>query len=202
MRKIVVTGGPQSGKSSFIKDIQTPYEGNGCDYNIFTVPETASQLILGSGLKFSVNPYSFQRAVLALQLEKEREIERAICAMIGESQAEKSIMLLDRGALDGKAYVSDKMWNEICADLKVNGDEFLSRYHAVIYLESVTKVDKNAFSNESNPARYEDDPEQADALDNLTYSNWKSHSNFYVVKAQEDFEVKKANFFNLLNSLI
>lgn len=198
MKKIVVTGGPQAGKSTMIDlAFKTAKKEK---RNIFVLHETATQIISG-GVEFHKNHYTFQRAILNLQIANEREVERAICGMIGADAAESAILLLDRGAIDGKAYLKENEWMNLCREVGVEEKELLLRYDGVIYLESVTKIDENGFSNESNPVRYETAAE-AKVIDDNTYRVWLPHENLKVVKAKVNFDEKKENFFAVLENMI
>ena len=66
------------------------------------------------------------------------------------------VILIDRGLLDGSAYVSRDEWQALMADLNMNLVSLRdNRYDAVLHL--VTAADgAEAFYGTDNVARYED----------------------------------------------
>lgn len=198
MKKIVVTGGPQAGKSTML---DLAYEAAKKENkNLFVLHETATHIISG-GIEFHKNHYTFQRAILNLQLANESQFEKAICGMIGADEAENAILLLDRGAVDGKAYLKESEWKNLCRETGIDEKDLFLRYDAVICLESLTKIDEKGFSNAGNTIRYET-ADEAKRLDDNTYKVWLPHKNLRVVKANTDFEKKKKEFFDVLEELI
>ena len=73
MKKIVLTGGPCSGKSTALSNIKETLENLG--YNVFIVNEAATELI-NNGIKpfgeNAISMYDFQKYVIDYQLKQER----------------------------------------------------------------------------------------------------------------------------------
>lgn len=99
--KIVITGGPCAGKSTAMSWVQNAFTE--LDYTVLFVPETATELITGG-----VEPWTcgtnedYQKCQMRLQAEKESVFEQA-----ATMQADKVLIVCDRGALDNKAYMDD-----------------------------------------------------------------------------------------------
>lgn len=202
MKKIVITGGPSAGKSELMHFAEC--ELAKCGYKVFGVPETASELISGAHLSATDERYSFQKAILKLQLSKEDIIEEAISgynSVWNGGNEEKTVILCDRGALDGKAYMPENDWDKMLCELNLSEEDLVNRYDGVIFLETISKYDTNLFSDETNKARKEK-PFDAIDLDNRTHNAWKLRKDMCVIKAVGNFENKKAEFLNELQSII
>ncbi|HID55623.1 TPA: hypothetical protein EYP37_03775 [Candidatus Poribacteria bacterium] len=115
--KVVITGGPSSGKSTLIKELSRR--------GFVTVPEAAT-IVIKNGLHHpTADPVSFQREVLSLQIRLEREAE-------GKGAG---IIFCDRGIYDGLAYLRFYGVPESVIRLPPNW-----RYDAVFYLEQLPYV--------------------------------------------------------------
>jgi predicted ATPase len=178
--KIVLTGGPGAGKSTAARLISQKL-GPGVVY----VPEAATQVYERIGRKWSdLNPAQrreTQAAMYRLQVEQEVEaIERA-------AREGASILLLDRGTLDGAGYWPDGVaafWGA----MGTTPEAELARYTAVIWLETAASLglyDHDA----SNAVRFENAP-QAIESGELMASLWRAHPRFETVRAERDFGVK------------
>ena len=81
--KIVITGGPCGGKSTAMTWIESNLSKHG--YKVLFIPETASELILGGVAPWTVNTnYDFQKALVSLQIQKERVFQMAAYNMEDE----------------------------------------------------------------------------------------------------------------------
>lgn len=192
-KKIVITGGPCAGKTELINC--APAILAQCGYKVFCVPETATYLMAGGHLSPTDDKISFQRAILKLQIAAEDAITDAVN---GYSQTcnvphEKIVLLLDRGALDGKAYLPKSEWEQILAECGFSEDELINRYDAVIHLETASKYNTTAFSDETNSARYENALDAID-VDSRTANAWKNHPRLKIIKATANFQEKSIEF--------
>ena len=97
--RIVLTGGPCGGKTTALAEIKARLESLG--FLILCVPECAT-LLFGGGAPFprdEATGLTFQKNLLKLQLA----MEDAFIDLATQS-GRPSVILLDRGAMDGKAY--------------------------------------------------------------------------------------------------
>ncbi|HEX30079.1 TPA: hypothetical protein ENG04_08370 [Candidatus Poribacteria bacterium] len=118
--KVVITGGPSSGKSTLIEELSRR--------GFATVPEAAT-IVIKRGLHHpTVDPVSFQREVLSLQIRLEREAE-------GRGA---EIIFCDRGIYDGLAYLRFYGISEKVIQLPPDW-----RYDAVFHLEQLPYVRDN-----------------------------------------------------------
>jgi CYTH domain-containing protein len=149
------------------------------------VSETATDLILG-GIAFgSIPTVDFQTSLLSLLLFREKTFED--CAQ--KLPDEKILIVCDRGALDGKAYLPAEEFAEVLSRLNTNEVELRDRYDAVFHLVSPADDAVDAYSTEQNEARTEA-PEQAAILDRLVLEAWTGHPHLRVIDSTIDFEEK------------
>ena len=172
--KIVLTGGPGSGKTSVKDGIIKHFTVQG--YQVLFVSETASELING-GIKCfgnnSVSLIDFQEYVMKLQLLKE-DIYIDAANKLGHDV----IVIFDRGTIDNFAYMNDDessiLINRVLND-KTKSD-LLNRYDAVIVLKS----SKDFYTTENNKARSEN-VNDALELGNKTLNTWIGHKKLKIV---------------------
>ena len=112
--KVVLTGGPCGGKTTAKSEIKARFESLG--FLVLCGPEAAT-LLFGGGVPFPDDEAArmlLQRTILKLQMAIEDMFEE-----IGKNSGRPTLILLDRGALDGKAYVSDYEWELLLDDVKL-----------------------------------------------------------------------------------
>lgn len=109
--RIVLTGGPCAGKTTALARLSGFLQERG--FRVFTVPEAATMLFVngasvadfGRGESMII---AFQKAVLDGQIALENGFARVAAAT-----RSPAVLLCDRGALDGSAYMSRKLWCEL-----------------------------------------------------------------------------------------
>lgn len=182
--KIVVTGGPCAGKSTALNRIRDTFTQMG--YAVLFVPETATELILSGVAPWTCRTREdFQRCRMALQLEKERIIMQAACAM----PQEKVLVVCDRGLHDSKAYMTQDMFLSLVSELGQNEIAMRDGYDAVFHLVTAAKGAREYYTTANNSARTET-PEEAAALDDRLIAAWTGHPHFRVIDNAGDFEDK------------
>lgn len=184
--RIVLTGGPAAGKTSLISRILKEFtRENG--WKVITIPETATELISGFGIKpfdNCVSMLDFQYFVISDQLHKERLALKG-AEMVPE---EKVLIIYDRALFDDKAYINDQEFKDILAYYGTTEEKVLEGYDAVLHLVSCAKGAEFAY-NYGNAARYED-VETAREKDDLTIRAWSRHPNVHIIDNSQDFEDK------------
>lgn len=184
IEKIVITGGPCAGKTTGMSWIQNAFTERG--YQVLFVSETATELIsagvspvtLGSNVEF-------QKCLMQLQIEKEKVFEQAAAYM----DAEKVLIVCDRGSLDNKSYMSETDFAEILTGLGKNEVELRDTYDAVFHLVTAAKGAVEFYTTENNTARTET-PEQAATLDDRLIAAWTGHPHLRIIDNSTDFEQK------------
>ena len=150
--RIVLTGGPAAGKTTLISRILKEFRQED-GWKVITIPETATELISGFGIRPFGNCVSmedFQYFVIEDQLHKERLALKG-AEMVPE---DKVLIIYDRAVLDDKAYISDAQFAKTLAHFGKTEQEVLAGYDAVLHLVTCAKGAEFAY-NYGNAARYE-----------------------------------------------
>ncbi|CAG9529696.1 unnamed protein product [Cercopithifilaria johnstoni] len=177
--KIVLTGGPCSGKTTGQERLRTFFEEIG--WKVYTVPETAS-ILLGGGVKFEElskrQIYDFQKDLLLTLLR----IETVFFNQAAASNAERILIICDRGAMDPAAYIDKKSWNQILNE--TNLDQFSlreDRYDQVIHLITAADGAEEYYTLANNGVRTET-VQEAIEQDRLTRDVWLGHPRVDVIE--------------------
>lgn len=182
--KIVITGGPCAGKSTAMSWIQNAFTQKG--YRVLFVPETATELITGGVAPWTCGTnLEYQKCQMRLQLVKEQLFERAAATM----DADKILIVCDRGALDNRAYMTDEEFRQLLEDLQQNEVELRDSYDAVFHLVTAAKGAEEFYTTANNSARIET-VEQAAALDDKLIASWTGHPHLRIINNTTDFEKK------------
>ncbi len=170
VRLIAVTGGPGAGKTAILEVAQREL----CRH-VVVLPEAASILWRGQFPRRASLPArkAAQRSIAKLQVELQR-------MTIEEGHA--SIILCDRGTLDGIAYWPGDA-AEYFAELASTRERELARYHAVIHLRTPPAHDGYTLAN---PYRTET-AEEAAKIDERILAAWDGHRNRHVVESRIEF---------------
>ncbi len=167
IKKIVLTGGPCAGKTTIFNHLKEEYR----DKAVF-VPEIATKLFDEGYPREGSEPTpqwqnTFQSAVMSAQMKLEAEAETEALA------AGKTVIVCDRGTLDGGAYTTGGK-QAFCDLNKLNAQEIIDDYDTVIHLESMAIGDPEAYENTSNTHRLES-VETATKLDQAIWDAWTGH---------------------------
>ncbi|MBR2460727.1 MAG: AAA family ATPase [Clostridia bacterium] len=156
-------------------------------YCVIFISETATELITGGISPRTLNTnYDFQRALLKLQLEREKIYEEAARALRG---GEKVLIVCDRGAMDNKAYMTDDEFTRLMRELGMNETELRDKYDAVFHLVTAAKGAEEFYTLSNNKARTET-VEQAAAMDDAIISAWTGHPHLRVIDNSSPFDRK------------
>jgi len=118
--RICLTGGPCAGKTTALADIKQDLTQLGM--KVLVVPEAATILMKGGAFIVSsgfteTQGLMFQKCLMKLQVALEDSFVE-----IGKLAGSQSdvVILIDRGLMDGSAYVSKSQWQALMDDLGVN----------------------------------------------------------------------------------
>lgn len=187
-KKIVLTGGPCAGKTTAMQRIVEEFTEKG--YKVFVICETATELINGGIKAFgnnSIDMVDFQDYVLELQLSKEKLYEK-----VANSYLQDTIVLCDRGALDGRAYTSSVNFKNILKRKKLNEMDLLMSYDLVIHLVTAADGAREFYTLSNNAARSEN-IEEAVLADRKTLNSWLGHPKIEIISNGTTFDDKICN---------
>ncbi len=194
VRSIAITGGPSSGKTTIIDSLVMELKQLG--YNVIVSPEMAT-ITINSGIlpagENAVNDVTFQKIILMRQLVFEQS-----CLMAAQELDGETVILYDRGTLDGYAYVDKNKWEEVLNFFNQNSLNLLNMYDAVIYLEGK----EDFFTTENNKARYEKSADEAKLKGEKVLQSYLSHDNLIIVPAKEHFEDKKQSVLEAVHNVL
>ena len=197
--KICLTGGPCSGKTTFLASISERFSQQ---IDVVTIPETAT-MTFRSGIRINPTSYStdhlvhFTSELIKMQIQMESYFES-----LAQLSAKPTLLVCDRGTCDTFAYCSREVRDRVLAQ---QGWDFnflsFSRYDMVLHL--VTSANGAAeFYNSDNEARFES-AEQAINTDNRIQRVWMNHPAFTIVdNSEKGFQKKLARVFNRVGHFI
>ena len=196
IKKIVITGGPCAGKTTGMSWIQNEFTKLG--YVVLFVPETATELINGGVAPFSCGSnLDFQKCQIKLQMEKESVFEQAARTM----NADKILIVCDRGLMDNKAYMDEIEFSELTREMNTNAVALRDGYDAVFHLVTAAKGAEKFYTTANNTARTET-PEMAADLDDKLIAAWTGHPHLRVIDNSSDFEQKMIKLIAEIRSFL
>jgi CYTH domain-containing protein/predicted ATPase len=201
VRIIVITGGPCGGKTEALEYARRQLTDNG--YRVLVIPESATKLINGgiSPQDKKIGSFVFQSLLLADVVQQETIFFQAAAALA--AAGERVIVLADRGAIEGEAYLGGN--KELFAQTADQygwqpGQLCEGRYHAAIHLVTAAEGAEQYYSRK-NPARYET-PEEARAVDALIANSWLRHPHFRMIDNSTGFRLKLIRMMREIMSVL
>lgn len=197
--KIVLTGGPCSGKTKILSSLKE-YFSKIQNCKLITIPETATELISNGISPFKTqNIFDFQDIIFERQLTKEKTSEKALSSSCDEDMA---IIIYDRALLDNKAYLpSSDDFNKIIYKYNYSEISILDKYDLVLDLVTVAGNDFGTYDNISNPFRFEDEAGAID-IDLKTTNSWLGHRNIKMIYPTDKIENKIEIVLSYIEELI
>lgn len=193
VNRICLTGGPCGGKSTSLVQIKQNMEQLGFD--VLLVPEAATLLMTG-GVSPSNNKLAFQIQVAKVQMA----LEDAFYLMAKQS-SRPTIVVCDRGVMDGKAYLDDQGFELVLDELKESVVSMRDRrYDAVLHLTTAAKGTA-FYSTENNQTRLET-VEEAIEIDKKTMQAWLGATNHFVIDNSTDFTAKVRRVVDRICSIV
>ena len=156
-------------------------------YKVIFVAETATELITGGIAPWMIENVDYQTILLSMQLFREKTYEE----LAKKLPDEKILIVCDRGALDNKAYMTDKEFSAVLSALNTNEIEMRDHYDAVFHLVSAADGAEQFYTTANNEARTET-IEQAMVLDHSLIASWTGHPHLRVIDNSTGFEEKIA----------
>lgn len=197
IKKICLTGGPCSGKTTAISWIQTEFRKKG--WTTLFIGESATEFILSGAAPWTLNSViDFQAYLLKHQLNKEKIYEELAQHMFN---AKKVLIVCDRGALDTKAYLNEAEFKQVLKRLNTNEVTLRDSYDAVFHLVSSANGAEEFYSSANNNARYET-IEEAKEIDQKTLNAWTGHPHLRVIDNSTNFESKMRRLMAEISSFL
>lgn len=169
-RRIVLTGGPGSGKTAVLELVRQSF----CEH-LRVLPESASMLFAGGFPRVRTNDEvrrASQRAIFHVQ----RELEIACAA-----EDDHAVLLCDRGTVDGVAYWPGP--GDYFSAVGTIREAEIRKYDAVVHLRT---PEPSSGYNRQNPMRIET-AEEARVIDDRLLEVWRDHPRRFVVESRESF---------------
>ena len=181
--KIVLTGGPCAGKTTALSFIEKELEKHGI--RVLLLKEQATKLILSGKTPQNMGCYEFHKLLFKNQLDEERNLTD-----LAENMSdEKVVILLDRGLLDNKAFVTQSDFDRYSSLYGANEDLIRNSYDAVFHLVTSANGAEQHYTLENNEARTES-IEEAKDLDEEIISVWTGTPHLRIIDNSTPFEEK------------
>jgi len=154
-------------------------------FRVYTVPEAVTMLCTNGfswgDLGSDDNVINFQRTILDLQLSLEDSFVRAAAAT-----GAPAVLLCDRGAMDGAAYMPRPLWAEMLRrhardlgaeafDLDRAEIAYCDRYDAIFHMVTAAAGAERFYTLENNTAARHETPDLARGQDAKTQTAWSKH---------------------------
>lgn len=181
---IVFTGGPCAGKTTAITQVAEILRERG--YPVICVPEAAS-LVVSNGISMNIKKLKINKKIIEFQkniflLRTRLEDIFATILSIGNIKNEKKcIVLIERGIIDGKAFMDEDLWHIMLTELNLHEkDLYDSRYDMVIHMTTAADGAIKYFQYETNQPEGEQ-IKAAKAIDHKLQDAWKSHQGYFKI---------------------
>uniref|UniRef100_A0A1I7ZKN2 AAA_28 domain-containing protein n=1 Tax=Steinernema glaseri TaxID=37863 RepID=A0A1I7ZKN2_9BILA len=197
--KIVLTGGPCSGKTTLTTQLaERVRQEYGDEWQVFTVMEASTLLYSGGVARRSLTTDQlavWQRDMLLTIFRLEE-----VFGNIAVNEKRKHTMIIcDRGGMDPKAYTkTEDQWHRIIDSLDISEESILNRYDMILRFHTAPR---NYYDNVTNKMRREDYAE-ARKVDERYDSIWNSHPLFFNIPADLDMQGKSDRALLEIGNLI
>ena len=184
--KIVLTGGPCSGKTTALAWIDAEFSRRG--WTVYIVSEAATTVAQGNA-----SPHDFsdrgagQAAMYFKQIADEEFYERIAC--MNASPDDKVLIVCDRGALDAFAFLSLEDRHNFMRLTGTTPRKMMERYDGVFHLVSAAIGAEEFYTVSNNSARRET-LEEAAVVDRNVVAAWTGHPHLRIIDNSTDFHNK------------
>lgn len=199
--KIVLTGGPCGGKTTSLARLSSFLRQRG--FQVMTCPEAFSILINnGMSMNYYAEVKSFASTIQCAVMDMQLTLEDSMVAILRATQR-PSVLLCDRGLMDGHAYCTNDQWETLLAQRGLESSCPIreGRYNAVFHLVTAAEGAEQYYTLENNVVRTET-PEVARTLDQRTRAAWLGHPKLLVFDNSTDFEGKIQRLVNATAKLV
>lgn len=192
--RIVLTGGPCAGKSTGLAVIEQKLKNLG--YRVIVMEEMATT-VLRSGITPVDIGLKFQSLLVKLQIDKDKRYNEIL-----DKIDYKTVILYDRGILDGQAYCTKIEFDNILKGAGLQPYEVMNHYDGVFHLVTAADGAEKFYTTENNSVRTET-PEQAREKDKQTLNCWIGHPHLRVINNKDkNFEQKMTKLLGEIMGLL
>mmetsp|Transcript_2984 Transcript_2984/g.5527 ORF Transcript_2984/g.5527 Transcript_2984/m.5527 type:complete len:251 (-) Transcript_2984:255-1007(-) len=174
---VVLTGGPCGGKTTSLPELKKHLEDLG--YKVYTVPESATLLQVGGVERLALcqdeDYIAFQTSILDVQMNLEENFRR-----MADVCQRRSVLLLDRGALDPKGYISRSLWQQVLHRCNLSEEDLIKRYDLVVHLVSTANGAEEYYGSHTNHIRVES-LEDSRKQDLKELQSWSAHPRRVII---------------------
>lgn len=198
--KICLTGGPCSGKSAALSMLKPRLQAAG--FNCLFAKEGATRILDGCGgydPAWAGKPehVAMQCAFYDAQIQEEGLMLRMAALRPGPT-----VIVFDRGVLDGIAFCSEQQWAEVLTHGRTSQHAILQRYDLVADMQTLAAFQGGRAYEwgpdcASNKDRFHD-PVQARAAAAEITTAYRAHPQYHAVPATADFDVKIDSLFDII----
>ena len=176
--KIVLTGGPCSGKTTALTTI---YEKFSQHVNVICVPETAT-MTFRAGVRINPSSYTFEQLIVfTRELVKMQVGIEDYFESLARLSNQPTLIVCDRGAVDTFAYCSAEVRSRVLQDAGWDMDFLCNRrYDLVIHLVTCANGASAFYNLNNNEARFES-VEEAVRIDGRIRKVWMGHPAFTII---------------------
>ena len=183
--KIVLTGGPCGGKTTALVFILERL--NSMCYKTLIAPEVPTQYILSGILPSELPPIQFQELIIHGQRNQEAEYVKAAKIY---AQEKPTVIIYDRGLLDGAAFCTAEEWGEATKLAGLRPAQVRDiNYDLIIHMVTAAEGAEKSYSLANNRARRET-AEEARSADIRSQKAWIGHPKFRLIDNSTDFREK------------
>jgi hypothetical protein len=196
--RVAVTGGPAAGKSTALPLVKRLIEAAG--FHCMITTEVATRLLESCGgydPAWAGQPehIEMQCAFLDAQI-----FEEEVMAQMAKLRHGPTILIFDRGAVDGIAFCSDEQWAAVLKHGRTSVPALLQRYDLVVDMQTVAAFgdgSKYEWGPEciSNKARFHNPAEARESALEITAA-YAEHPHYCAVAASNDFCAKVDSLFD------
>ena len=198
--RIVITGGPCSGKTTMIPEIADRLRERG--FRVYTAPEAAA-LAFGAGVTKDFDKLTthqklrYFRAMASYVMDHEDKfLEFANTGDI------PTVIICNRGVVDLQKYMEHSTWQALLDECGWNAVELRDkRYDGVIHLVTAADGAESVYT-EKFKSKYELNVNQAIEVDKKLRASWCGHPQFYVVDNRKEFIEKKQKAFDAVARIL
>jgi len=192
--RVLLTGGPCGGKSAALDLLKSRFLD--CGFHVCVVPENATFIFKNSGgfdPAWAEDKDSLRRLQgIFMRFQVAAEDSFIDAARLRKNCPRGSIVLCDRGTLDGKTFLEPNEFDKLLEEENTTEEKLMGRYDVVIHMVTAA-IDAECHyefgEGSNNPDRYHNREEAIEA-DLIGRGIYKDHPNFVVIDNSTDFEEK------------